>query len=497
MIPRYEQHLISTIWRTETKVAGWDDVETATIDAREQLGMLPDGTAERIGEMLRENPLDLEAWYALEKLMHHDLGAYVRLRQELLPPALAAFFHEGMTSYDTEDPQFARVILDSCGVVSVKMTDLLSCLARAARRYRFTPMVARSHGQWAKLATFGGTIVTWYAELQTAYYLFLAATNECRKSRLSGAVGNYGGGLSPEIERIALARLRLEPYYGATQIMTRVVYAHLAHTLANIMSALENTALGFRLGTRSGYTLWQEPFGTAQIGSSAMPQKRNPIITEQVAGMARMARTKAAAIAENIVTWERRDISQSCVERVEWPDLFHILVHTLTRVTRVIEEMPVYPQTMRQEILATRGTYAADEAKNFLAKYLGARGIPAKTAYGILQLACFNEFAAAFAEEAPPTSLEEAQEAFDVLRTKGACYSSDAPSIEHRIRDARLEVSPKLAADADTVGEWNAHLRTIFAEPGVKEVWKNLFSFEHLLREEQSLFERVLGEAPA
>ena len=496
MISRYIQPIISAVWLPETRVAAWDDVETAAVRASERLGIVPQRTAERIGDILRENPLDLDAWDALEKLMHHDLGAYVRLRQDLLPPELAPFFHDGMTSYDTEDPAFARALLDCCSVVSLKMIDLLSSLARAARLYRFTPTLVRTHGQWAKLATFGGTILTWYAELQTAYYLFLPAVNECRKSRLSGAVGNYGGGLSPETERVALAELHFEPYPGATQIMTRVVYAHLAQTLANIMSALENMALAFRLGARSGYTLWQEFFGLAQVGSSAMPQKRNPIIAEQVAGMARMARTKAAAIAENIVTWERRDISQSCVERVEWPDLFHILVHTITRVTRLVDGMMVYPQTMRQEIVASRGTYAADEAKNFLAKHLGAQGIPAKTAYGILQLACFDEFAAAFAEVAPPRSLEEAQGLFDLLLVLPICHTSPQ-SIEFRIRDARLEVNPKLAADANTVAEWNALLRTTFTKPGVREAWKNLFTFEYLLRQEQSLFERLLGDAPA
>ena len=169
-------------------------------------------------------------------------------------------------------------------------------------------------------------------------------------SKLSGAIGNYGS-INPEVEIKALELLELQPYYGATQIMPRELYAPLAQALAQIVSTLNKIAMAIRLGARSGNPIYHEPFKKTQMGSSAMPHKKNTIRTEQIEGMERMAHNYLQMIMENIKTWEERAIEQSCVERVAWPDLFHVTIHSLRSMNFVLSGLQVYPDNMLREII--------------------------------------------------------------------------------------------------------------------------------------------------
>ncbi|MBI3572070.1 hypothetical protein HY091_00855, partial [Candidatus Kaiserbacteria bacterium] len=421
----------------------------------------------------------------------HDLGAYVELRQQALPPELQYEFHKDTTSYDIEDPAFALALREANATVNGALRENVKTLRVLAERYRHTPMLERTHGQGAKVATFGRRVLTWIAELRLARDAFERAQVVCLHSRLSGAIGNYGGGLSPEIEEKALGILGLTPFHGATQIMSRVAYGQLAQSLELIARVLGKIALDTRLGARSGLPLWHEPFGKKQKGSSAMPHKKNTILTEQMTGFARMASGKARTIVENIETWECRDIAQSCVERVEWPDLYHVVLRMLGVMTKVLSGLVVYPDHMLEEIARSGGTYASDEAKNFLAEEFAKRGVAANVAYRIVQLASFAVFEpGAFAKkmrENPPTNVEDADKLLLVIQEEPKPRMSH---IRRIIEFAGLIPNPALEATPEMVREWNVLLREVFADEATLAKWRTCFTLVHLLQHEERIFER-------
>ena len=403
MIDRYKYIEIDKIWLDENKLLLWQKTELAVLKARAHLG---DGISreeyERINQSLKENPANIKWWKAKDEEIHHDLNAFIQERIRFIPKELQKHFHQGMTSYDTEEPAFAKMVKDSIEIVERYYFELEKVLEEMAMKYRYTIMNGRTHGQEAEMQSFGKRCLTWLQDLRISFENLKKSKENLRFSKLSGAIGNYGG-ITPAIEVEALEFLDFKPQYGVTQIMPRELYAPIAQGLSQLVATINKIALTIRLGARSGRPINQEPFTKKQTGSSAMPHKKNTISTEQMEGMCRMAKAYAMAIMENIQTWEERAIEQSCVERVFWPDLFHVTTRVLKVMKRVLEGLVVYPNNMLQEIHESRGCYASSHAKEILKRL----GFDFNEAYRIVQLAAFNAFESSREEELPK-SFDEA-----------------------------------------------------------------------------------------
>jgi len=496
MITRYADQEISKIWSDESKLDLWQRTELAVIQAKSNLGKVDKAISENIHTCLKNNPIDIEWWLKREEDVKHDLNAFLDERLRFLPPNLQAYFHEGMASYDTEEPAFLQMIFHSLFEAEHWVDALKETLTTMACRYRYTIMNGRTHGQEAQLQSFGKRCLTWLQSINVTMEHLRRAQNQLRQSKLSGAIGNYGG-LDFEVEREALRILGFEPFYGATQIMPRELYAPIAQTLCQLVLTLSKIALDIRLGARSGRPIYQEPFGKKQKGSSAMPHKKNTISCEKIEGMARMAKGFLQMITENIVTWEERAIEQSSVERVAWPDLFHVVMHSIRTMKKVLDGLQVYPDNMMQEIIDSRGCYAAGEAKEFLRHHGASFGITTEDAYRIVQLAAFNVFEPGEWEKAlrnePYKSFREADNGF-------FCYGrrnekTEFVSIQDIIRGGTLSVSSQLEADQACVNRWNDLLKQMFKSHSVIVWWDSkVFSPSHLLRGEAVLYKEILGK---
>lgn len=481
------------MYSDQKKLERWGDTELAVVEARSRMGLLSVEIYQCVRDLLEANPPDVLWWLAQEAEVGHDYAAFVDERRRFLPAELQPEFHKHMTSYDGEEPAFARALLASSVLVRTQLAGLFSVMRELARSHRYTLMLDRTHGQWAKLRSFGSRVLTWISPLMFALERFDAAVLACTYSRIAGAVGNYGSGLSPEIEREALTILGLRPFPGATQIIPREIYAPLAQSLLLLCESLGKVALDIRLGARSGFPLYHEAFGRRQKGSSVMPHKKNTIATEQVAGMVRLARGYVSAIVSNIETWEGRAIEQSCVERVAWPDLFQVTLRVISVTHRVLGGLVVYPDTMLREIVESRGTFASDEAKDFLAQECAKRAIPAEVAYRIVQLASFCVFYPTGSWARMRIARPESLSGTDALLSAAMKAEIPAPvSIKDIMESARLFPVPALEATSDDVTEWNRLLREIFSDSALLTAWHALFLPSHVLQREEHLFAAIL-----
>jgi len=490
MIARYENKDLTEIFSDKVKVAMWQRVELAVIKARRELGLIPSGVDILIMEALR-TPVDIIRCLELEDRLKHDLNAFVTERKEKIPANLRRYFHDGMTSYDTEEPAFAIILSEAWSHISNMLTPLSGELERLAKTYRYTPMNARTHGQEAEMQSFGARVLTWYKELANVPHGDVE--RGLGRSKLSGAIGKYGT-INPQLEEEALEILGLKPFLGATQIVPRNQYLPLAQTLCQIVQAINKIATDIRLMARSGKPLVQEPFGKRQTGSSAMPQKKNTILTEKINGMERLAKGYLLSIQENLQTWEERAIEQSSCERVAWPDLFHVTAHAIETLTKVLKGLQVYPDNMLWEIINSRGCYAAAQAKDFLKEHGVSVGIDEDSAYRIVQLAAFNVHSASewaeMTRKVPPSSLDVADAA---LRNGIIEFRREEPvSIEDIIPKGELRISEQLEISEEKVSEWNRMLFELFANQKILEEWSVLFQPSYLLRNEPFLFRQIL-----
>ncbi len=489
MHDRYQNPIISHIWSDRNKLIEWQNTELAVIHSAEELKYFPSGVYEKINQLLKAQTIDILVWKELDEKLHHDLNAFVAERSRHLPLELKPYFHKKITSYDTEEPAFVRMLKNSYGVVEEELQSLLVVIMEMSLTYRYTIMNGRTHGQEAELQTFGKRCLTWLADLKLDLDILNQAVEKLSYAKLSGAIGNYGS-LSPEMENRALAKLGLEPYYGATQIMPREIYAHLAQALTQIVCTLNKIALAIRLGARSGNPIFQEPFKKTQTGSSAMPHKKNTIRTEQIEGMERMARGYLQMIMDNIKTWEERAIEQSCVERVAWPDLFHVTVHSLEVLKKVLAELKVYPENMLKEIAASRGCYASSEAKEVLAQYGVEFGLVKDDCYRIVQLAAFNVFSL----PTTPIICQDFIMADEILdQVQQTKINEPVDSIKNIIAEGRLNQSNSLAVTAEEVVKWNNILQQMFKVPTIQENWQKIFKPSYLLQNETKLYQEILG----
>lgn len=492
MIERYENAKISSIFSDEHKLALWQRTELAVIRAMTSSGV-PREIFEEIDKIWEAVPIDINWWKKRDVEIHHDLNAFIDERVRHLPKQLQRFVHQKITSFDTEEPAFVTILQEAVLVIEELFIDFEFELEKLAKEHRHTIIMARTHGQEAELTTFGARVLSWIVDLRLARESYKFGVSKLKYSKISGAIGKYGA-IEPLLEEKALGYMNLKPLIGATQIMPRVIYAPLAQGITNMVMVLSKIALDIRLMARSGRPLVQEPFGKKQKGSSAMPHKKNTIRTEQIEGMARMAKNYCSMIMDNIVTWEERAIEQSSVERIAWPDLFHVACRSFEVMNQVISGLKVYPDNMLEEVYEARGVYASAEAKEFLKERLAPLGGGYEDAYRIIQLACFNVFQPEAQRLYLRTSIASSYEgAKNALKRLSELKIQKPLSIENFILRAELEVHEALEADEKTVHQYNEWLRMIFSDPEEVIEWMEIFEPEYLLQHEHYLFSQIIG----
>src|SRR5512140_629065 len=345
MIERYTRPQMAAVWDEEAKLGIWLEVELLACEALAQRGDLPADVPAKLRQRARVN---VQRMREIEREVAHDIIAFVTSVAEVCGPE-GRYLHLGLTSSDVLDTAFAVQLVRAADVLIAGATALRDAIRVQAERYRGTVMVGRTHGIHAEPITFGIKLAGWYTEMQRNLTRLHAAREAVRFGTLSGAVGTFAH-LSPDVEAYVCERLGLRPEPVATQIVPRDRHAEYFATLAVVAGSIERFALEIRHLQRSEVGEAQEPFGGAQKGSSAVPHKRTPTLTENVTGLARLVRAYASAAFEDIALWHERDISHSSVERVIAPDATIALDFMLHRMTGVIGNLVVYPDAMQTNL---------------------------------------------------------------------------------------------------------------------------------------------------
>jgi adenylosuccinate lyase len=469
----------------------WDEVELAVIRARVELGRVPVAEFQAIEAALSGKPVDLEWWERREAETGHDYDAYCDERKRHLPPDLQHRWHEDLTTYDGQDPAFMMILNECVGVAKKGADKLCGVLFGMARRYRYCISAGKTHRQFAELQSFGKRCINWLVEFRTSYQELVKAECNLRFGKLAGPVGNYGL-LDPELERKTCSILGLEVFYGVTQIIPRELLVPVANALSQMVQTMYKIANDICESTTGAHPICHVPFPKKGKGSSAMAWKRNPWRLEGIKGMADMAIARRDSIAHTIQTAFERDMGQSCVERNEWPDLFHIVIYSMKTMVGVLEKLEVYPDNMMLEIIEMHGVYAGLAVRDFLIKM----GFGDQDAYRIVQTAAWmtlrpTPVGAKMREGIQ--SAEEARRYFDALRSRS---DVPVPSIEEIISAGQLEHIPTLEPTPEQIAGWNQTLRSLFANQDNSTRWTEIFTsaFERTFKNEDTLFKEVLGE---
>jgi adenylosuccinate lyase len=341
LIKRYRTPEIEAIWSPEARTTTWLEVELAVCEALCEAGTIPHEDMARIRERAG---FDLDRIVEIEKETKHDLMAFVRNVSERVGDA-GRWVHFGVTSYDVIDTSLALMLSESVEVLDREIERLLGVVGRLTSRHAATPMIGRTHGVHAEPITFGFKLAGWYAELLRWRLRLSGAHDEVRVGKISGAVGIHGM-LEPEIEARVCERLGVRPDPAGTQIVSRDRHAALLNVLAGLAASLERFATELRNLQRTEIREVAEGFTPGQTGSSAMPHKRNPWRSETICGLARLVRANAHAMVESVATWHERDLSNSSVERVVFPDSFHLVHFMLRRLAEILEGLRVSEERM-------------------------------------------------------------------------------------------------------------------------------------------------------
>jgi len=344
---------MSRIWSDEGRLARWLDVELAALDGWAEIGEIPAADVAAIRS--RALPPTPQRVAELELTTDHDLAAFVDAVAEQLGPE-GRWVHYGLTSSDVVDTALALQIRDAGELLLTGIDRALAAVVRRAEEYRRTVCIGRSHGIHAEPMTFGWKLAGWAFELDRARERLERALAACRVGQLSGTVGTYAA-IDPEVERIACARLGLEPDPVSTQVISRDRHAELLSALAICATSLDRFATEIRHLARTEVREVEEPFAAGMKGSSAMPHKRNPKVAERVSGLARVVRAAAVVGLENMPLWHERDISHSSAERIVVPDAFLALDYMLDRFTWIVDGLVVYPERMERNLWASHGLF--------------------------------------------------------------------------------------------------------------------------------------------
>ncbi len=376
MIPRYTRPDMARIWSDENRFRTWLAVEVAATETLAEAGLVPKDAARAIKERA---DFRVERIFEIEAEVRHDVIAFTTAVAEIVGPH-ARWFHYGLTSNDVVDTAQALLIRQSSQVIAQDLQRLSEVLERRAWEFKDTPMVGRTHGIHAEPITFGFKLANWYSETQRNIARFMAAAEDMRVGKFSGAVGIFAH-LTPELEEKICARLGLKAAAVSSQVIQRDRHANYLCTLAVIASTLDKIATEIRHLQRTEVREAEEFFSEKQKGSSAMPHKRNPVTLEQISGLARVVRSNAQAGLENVALWHERDISHSSVERVILPDSTTLTDYLLTKTANVIDTMFVYPERMRANLESTRGLIFSGQLLLDLVEH----GVSREDAYRLVQ----------------------------------------------------------------------------------------------------------------
>jgi adenylosuccinate lyase len=423
---------MSAIWSDEAKLQLWLEVELAALEGWVEVGALPRQTVDAIRE--RAEPPTPARVAEIEARTHHDLAAFVDAVSEQLGED-GRWFHYGLTSSDVLDTALSLQIREAGALVLAGIERALAAVTARAEEHRETVTIGRTHGVHAEPTTFGLKLAGWAFALDRDRERVERALEGMRVGKLSGAVGTYSAA-GPEVERVACERLGLEPAPSSTQILQRDRHAEVLNALALLAASLERFALELRHLARTEVREVEEPFGSGQKGSSAMPHKRNPIVSERICGLARVVRGGAVVGLENVALWHERDISHSSAERIVIPDVFLAVDYMLDRFAWLIEGLVVRTERMRENLDASHRLYFSQR----LLLALVESGLPRDSSYRLVQRHAmrawdegldFPELARADAEIAGRVDLDAV---FDL-----AAYTRHAGVVFDRLRTLRGE----------------------------------------------------------
>ena len=376
MIERYTRPAMGKIWEDENKFRVWLEIEMLACEAQAKLGVIP----KKVVKLIREKGnFKVSRILEIEQEVKHDVIAFLTNVGEYVGPE-SRFIHLGMTSSDVLDTALAVQMKQSAELLLKGLEGLKKVLARRAKEFKHTIMVGRTHGIHAEPVTFGLKLALWYAEIERDIERLKAALKTISVGKVSGAVGTYQH-LDPAVERYVCKKLDLPPAPMSTQVLKRDRHAEFMNTLAICGCSLEKFATEIRHLQKTEVLEAEEFFSKGQKGSSAMPHKRNPIVCERIAGLARVLRSNALAAMENVALWHERDISHSSVERVIIPDSCILLDFILADMTKIIDNLLVYPDHMARNLNATRGLIFSQEVLLALTK----KGMKREDAYKMVQ----------------------------------------------------------------------------------------------------------------
>jgi len=348
MIPRYSRPEMASIWDPQTRFRIWFEIEAHAASAMAELGVIPREAAERIWEKGGNATFDIDRIDAIERETKHDVIAFLTHLAEIVGPE-ARFVHQGMTSSDVLDTCLNVQLVRAADLLIADTGNLLAAIKRRAIEHRRTPTIGRSHGIHAEPVTFGLKLAYAYAEFDRARERLIAARKEIATCALSGAVGTFAN-IDPRIEAYVAQKMGLTPEPISTQVIPRDRHAMYFAILAVVASSVERLATEIRHLQRTEVLEAEEYFSPGQKGSSAMPHKRNPVLSENLTGLARMVRAYALPAMENVALWHERDISHSSVERMIGPDATVTLDFALARLTGIMENLVVYPENMQKNL---------------------------------------------------------------------------------------------------------------------------------------------------
>ena len=354
MVPRYARPEMTAIWTPEARYRIWFEIEAHATDALAELGVVPESAAKALWAWWATNPaIDVAAIDAIEAVTKHDVIAFLTWVAEQVGDE-ARFMHQGMTSSDVLDTTLSVQLARAADLLIADIDALLAVLERRAHEHRLTPTIGRSHGIHAEPVTFGLKLAEAHAEFARNRARLVAARDDIATCAISGAVGTFAN-VDPRVEAHVAAKLGLAIEPVSTQVIPRDRHAMFFATLGVIASSVENIAIEIRHMQRTEVLEAEEYFSPGQKGSSAMPHKRNPVLTENLTGLARMVRGYVTPALENVALWHERDISHSSVERYIGPDATITLDFALARLTGVIDKLLVYPERMDRNLNQFKG----------------------------------------------------------------------------------------------------------------------------------------------
>ena len=376
MISRYTRPEMGRIWELKNRYAKWLQVEILACEAMAEEGLIP---KEALANIIGKAGFSEERILEIEKVTMHDVIAFLENVAEYVGPD-SRFIHMGLTSSDILDTGFALQLKEAMELIIHGVIEFMDTIKEKAKEHKFTAMIGRSHGIHAEPITFGLKLAVWYSEMGRNLKRLEQALETISYGKLSGAVGTFAN-TSPKIEAYVCEKLGLKPAEVSTQIIQRDRHAHYFSTLAVVAGTLEKIAVEIRHLQRTEVLEAEEAFEKGQKGSSAMPHKKNPIGSENIAGLARLVRSNSLAAMENMALWHERDISHSSVERVIGPDSTIIIDFMLHRLNRIIKNLVVHPRRMEENLNLLKGLIFSQQV---LIKLTGM-GLSRQAAYEIVQ----------------------------------------------------------------------------------------------------------------